>query len=426
MMITLTVAYRYNNQARCLSAIASPLSFSKRRQSSSPTSYERATSTKTTGLVWNELFMWHDTGNYAGLIKPDPNTFVQPGLHYENPEPKRRIKNLLDASGTTKHLHEIESRYATCDELLLVHDQDYINTMEDINSKELGVVGEFGYSTVMNKGGFDIARLAAGGCLSLVDAMLQNKVQNGYALCRPPGHHALPDKAMGFCLLNNASLAARYAQQELLKVGPDNRSDRPRIVIIDWDVHHGNGTEFIFYDDPSVLVISIHQDNCFPPESGLMEHIGKGDGEGHNINIPLPPGSGHGAYQYAFDEIVIPSIDRFMEHRDGMIIVESGFDAMGYDPLGRQLLYSGSYAEMTQKLIEAAHRFCHGRLLMTHEGGYNPDTVPFACLKVIETLSGITSKVDDPFEFVISNIGGQELQSHQREAIDQVAKIHFH
>ena len=250
--------------------------------------------------------------------------------------------------------------------------------MEDINSKELGVVGEFGYSTAMNKGGFDIAKLAAGGCLSLVDAILKKKVQNGYALCRPPGHHALPDKAMGFCLLNNASLAARYAQQELVKVGPDNRLDRPRIVIIDWDVH--NGTESIFYDDPSVLVISIHQDNCFPPKSGQMEHKGEGDGEGYNINIPLPLGSGHGAYQYAFDEIVIPSIDNLTEHSDGMIIVESGFDAMEYDPLGRQLLYSDSYAEMTQKLNEAAHRHCNRRLLMTHEGGYNPDTVPFACL----------------------------------------------
>ena len=357
-----------------------------------------------TGLVWHELYMWHDTGRYAGILQPNPSAWLEPHIHFENADTKRRIKNLLDATGFINHFDLIQPREVTRGELLRVHTPAHLTTLDELNKTG----GEASLATPINVGGFDIAKLSAGGCLALLDAICEGRVRNGYALCRPPGHHALADMSMGFCFLANGPIVARAAQQKGLK----------KVAIVDWDVHHGNGPEAIFYNDPSVLTISLHQDNCFPPESGAVESDGSGKGKGYNINCPLPPGSGRGAYIYAFDEVVVPALDRFAPD---IILVASGFDSMGQDPLGRNMLYSSVYAEMTDKLMAIADQYCDGRILMTHEGGYNPNAVPFSALKVLERLSGQSSGVEDPFEPFIAGMGGQELMAHQRDLIDKIA-----
>jgi acetoin utilization deacetylase AcuC-like enzyme len=353
-----------------------------------------------TGFVWNERYMWHDTGNAAGIIPSDFN--VQPLMHVENPEAKRRFKNLLDASGLVKKLQLIDDRPISDHEILSVHTPEYLNKLIILN--ETG--GDAGAFSPMGVGSLDIARLAAGGVLELTEAVVNRTVKNGYALVRPPGHHALPDTAMGFCLLSNAAISAKHALNNLgLK----------KVALVDWDVHHGNGAEHIFYQDPSVLTISIHQDNCFPPDSGAREDIGSEKGLGFNFNIPLPPGSGVEAYIKSFEKLVIPALEEF---KPGLIIVPSGFDAGAYDPLGRQMMTSKGYRTLTQMLMTTAEKLCQGRLVMCHEGGYNPSTVPYHGLAVIEALSGESSGIEDPFLEIHSGMGGQALNDHQEAYID--------
>ena len=357
-----------------------------------------------TGLVWHELYMWHDTGTYAGIVKPDPAAWLQPSVHFENAETKRRIKNLLDATGYIDNLELVRPRLIDDAEMQAVHTREYLAKLSAIN----GEGGEPAFATPMGAGGYDIAKLSAGGCLALLEAILDEKVQNGYALCRPPGHHAMADEAMGFCFLANGSIVARAAQKRGLA----------KVAIVDWDVHHGNGAEHIFYDDPSVLTISLHQDNCFPPDSGAADRRGARNGEGCNLNVPLPPGSGRGAYLYAFEQLVLPALEGF---GPDIILVASGFDAMGQDPLGRNMLYSSVYAEMTKQLMTVADKYCGGRLLMTHEGGYNPNATPFAALAVLEAMTGISSGVEDPYEPFVAGMAGQELMLHQKQLIDDIA-----
>lgn len=359
-----------------------------------------------TGLLWHELYMWHDTGTHAGILAADPATGLQPSMHYENPETKRRIKNLLDASGYIKHLTVMEPREASLEEILAIHTPRYIEGLKQLN--ETG--GQAAFATPMGVGGYDIARLSAGGCIAMMDAIAAGELANGYALCRPPGHHAEPGEAMGFCMLANAAITARAAQARGME----------KVAIIDWDVHHGNGTETAFYDDPSVLALSLHQDNCFPPGRGAASDRGAGAGAGYTVNVPLPPGSGRGAYLYAFDRIVIPALDAF---KPDFIIVASGFDGMGQDPLGRNMLYGAIYKQMTQQLMDAANRHAQGRIMMTHEGGYNPHSVPFAALKVLEALTGIDAMLEDPFEPFIAEMGGQDLMPHQKTLIDEIAAL---
>jgi acetoin utilization deacetylase AcuC-like enzyme len=360
---------------------------------------------KKTGLVWNERYMWHDTGNAAGVM---PAGFgVQPYQHAENPETKRRLKNLLDASGMTEKLVPVADRPATEEEVLRVHTLNYLSRLRELNKTG----GDAGVFTSMGRGSLDIALLAAGGLIALVDAVLDGIVDNGYALVRPPGHHALADEGMGFCLLCNGAMAGRHALE--------NRN-LSRIAYVDWDVHHGNGTEQAFLEDPRALTISIHQDNCFPPDSGPMENTGRGEGEGFNLNLPLPPGSGVGAYVALFERVVIPALEAF---KPDMIFVPCGFDAGAYDPLGRQMMTSEGYATLTSSLLVAADKLCAGRLVMCHEGGYDATTVPYFGLAVIETLCGVKSDMEDPFQPILAGLAGQELQAHQNEVIVRAERL---
>lgn len=366
-----------------------------------------------TGFVWHERYMWHDTGNWFGPIGLRRD--LQPTAHMENPEGKRRIKNLMDVLGLTPQLLAIAPRPATEDELARAHTREHIARVKAVSDAGGGQLARRYFSTPIGEGGFAIAALAAGGCIALVDAVLDGKVHNGYALVRPPGHHAEPDEAMGVCIFGNVAIAALHALEARRLT---------RVAIVDWDAHHGNGTQKIFWTDPRVLVISLHQDRCFPPDTGGLDEIGEGAGRGTNVNVPLPPGSGIGAYRAAFERVVIPALDKF---RPELILVACGFDAGGHDSMARLALNTSTYRWMTERLMESAARHCRGRVAMLHEGGYALHMVPFLVLAVIEQLSGIRTDVVDPFDALIGGWPYQELQAHQEEVIaraDDVVRRH--
>jgi acetoin utilization deacetylase AcuC-like enzyme len=261
------------------------------------------------------------------------------------------------------------------------------------------------------QGGDVIARLSAGGSIAATRAVLEGRVDNAYALVRPPGHHALPDTGMGFCIFANVSVAARVARA---------RHGVGRIAVVDWDVHHGNGTQAIFSDDPDTLAISIHQDNWYPPGSGHLGERGTGAGEGATLNVPLPPGSGNGAYLAVMEQVVVPALERFCPE---LILVACGFDANVLDPLARMMVTSTVYRAMTAMLLDAAGALCDGRIVFSHEGGYSEVYVPFCGLAVIETMAGVKSVVDDPFLGLLDEIGGQALQPHQAAVIAEAAGL---
>jgi acetoin utilization deacetylase AcuC-like enzyme len=356
-----------------------------------------------TGFVWHELYMWHDTGTYAGVL-PSGNSILEPEENTENAATKRRIKNLMDVSGITDQLQRIKPRPATEDELALVHTREYINAIKTMSANGGGDARmdcPWGH-TPFGPGGYEIAALAAGGVLEAVDAVIERTVANAYALVRPIGHHAEPDKGLGFCMFNNGAIAARHALQNK---GID------KIAIVDWDVHHGNGAQKIFWESRDVLTISIHQDRVFPPDGrGGVDERGSGDGEGYNLNIPLPPGSGAGAYLAAFERLIIPALYAF---KPDLIVVPSGFDGGAFDTLGRMMLHSDAFREMTRLVMLAADDVCAGRLLLCHEGGYHKASTPFFGLAVIEQLSGIKTQIEDPWMQIFAGIGQQELQPHQ-------------
>jgi acetoin utilization deacetylase AcuC-like enzyme len=302
-------------------------------------------------------------------------------------------------------------RPASDAELALVHAPAYVETIKTMSAKDGGdaSLGFPGGDTPFGPGGFDIAALAVGGVLEAVDAIVAGRIENAYALVRPPGHHAERDHGFGFCIFNNGALAARYAQR---------RYGLARVAIVDWDVHHGNGAEHIFWDDPSVLTMSIHQDGAYPRGSGAM--AARGGGEGDNLNIPLPPGSGVGAYLAAIERVVLPALRRFAPD---MIVVACGFDAGAYDPQGRMMLHPEAFRTMTRQIMAAADALCAGRLLLCHEGGYHRPSVPFHGLAVIEELSGRKGTVSDPFTPLIAAMAYQELQPQQEAVIAQAERI---
>ncbi len=241
--------------------------------------------------------------------------------------------------------------------------------------------------------------------------MAEGRVRNAYALVRPPGHHALPDMGMGFCIFANIAIAIRVLQ---------GRGLTRRVAVVDWDVHHGNGTQAIFAEDPSVLTISIHQDSYFPPDSGHRHERGHGAGEGSALNVPLPPGSGVGAYLHTMERVVTPALRSF---QPDLVVVACGFDANAFDPLGRMLLTAAGFRSMTAQLLAVAAEVCDGRVALVHEGGYSEAYVPFCGLAVVEELAGAKTEIEDPYHHLLDGMGGQALQPHQADAIAAAAAL---
>ena len=363
-----------------------------------------------TGYLWHELFGWHDTGTNTGLFPADPAAGLQPLQHFENPETKTRMHSLVAVSGLLEHLEQLTPRPATDEELLRVHARPYLDRIREESAWPKGGDAGDGFSP-FGHGGFELAALAAGGAIVAAEAVTSGDVRNAYALIRPPGHHARPETGMGFCVFANLAVAARHLQAT---------GRASRIAVVDWDVHHGNGTQAVFWEDPDVLTVSVHQDNVFPPNSGAMDEQGAGAAHGTAINVPLPAGSGTGAYLDVFRRVVIPALDTFEPE---IIMVASGFDASAADPLARQMMTADGYRQLTTMLLDAADRLCAGRLVMTHEGGYSPSYVPFCGLAVLEAMSGHDTGVDDPFEPIFSGFAGQDVQPHQTEVIEAAAAL---
>lgn len=335
-----------------------------------------------TGFFWDEKCFWHSGGNYA-LTLP-VGDFVQPlaaGGLPESPETKRRLKNLLDVSGLSKELEMRSAEPASRDDLERVHPVAYLDRFKAVS--ESGG-GELGTRTPFGKGGYEAATLSAGLAKEAVRTVLAGELQNAYALSRPPGHHCLPDWPNGFCLLANIAIAIEAA----ITAG-----QAKRVAVVDWDVHHGNGTEAIYYDRDDVLTISLHQAHNYPLDTGDIKDRGKGAGLGHNINISLPPGAGHNSYLQAMDRIVLPALGAF---EPDLIIVACGYDASAFDPLARMLASAETFRVMTRQIMGAADALCNGKLVLVHEGGYSEAYVPFCGHAVMEELSGSKTHVPDP------------------------------
>jgi acetoin utilization deacetylase AcuC-like enzyme len=360
-----------------------------------------------TGFLWDEWLMWHDT-RHGGAHLP-AGGWVEPGEPFsEYPATKRRLRNLLEVSGLLDDLVPLRGRPATEEEVLRLHTAEYIASIRELSDANGGDAGE---GVPFGPGSFEIAMRAVGGGLETVDAVLDGTIDNAYALLRPPGHHAEAARGRGFCIFGNTALAAMHARA-VRGVG--------RVAIVDWDVHHGNGTEDAFAEEPDVLTISIHGNDHYPPNRGHLADRGRGAGEGANINIPLPHGSGAGAYVAAFEQVVVPSL---RAHRPELILIASGFDANMLDPQARMMMHSDGYRRLTELMLEAAAELCDGRLALLHEGGYSAAYVPFCGLATIETLAGRRTDVVDPYLEAIARMPDQAVQPHQVAVIEQAAAL---
>ncbi len=356
-----------------------------------------------TGWVWHERYMWHDSRSFAdwapaeALFEPEPSV--------ESPQTKRRLMNLVHASGMAPQLTWLEPRPASVEQIQALHTPEYVARVRELSARDGGSAGEV---TPFGPGSYEIALLAAGGCITAVDAVLDGRVRNAYALVRPPGHHAEIPNGRGYCLFGNTSIAALHARRS---------RGIERVAIVDWDVHHGNGTEDAFYRDRSVLTISLHQDGLYPEDRGAVEDNGAGDGEGFNLNVPLPAGCGRAAYEHAFAEVVLPALDAFTPQ---LIMVASGLDASWGDPDGRMTLTPGCFARLTRMLMEAADHLCDGRLALIHEGGYSTVAVPYCGLAILEELTGHRTGV--LLDAMVSgNPQTKPLHQHEREAVAAAA-----
>ncbi|MHA6264994.1 class II histone deacetylase [Arenibacterium sp. CAU 1754] len=335
-----------------------------------------------TGFFWDERCFWHAGGNYAatmqigGLVQP-----LAAGGLPENPETKRRLKNLMDVTGLIGDLDVRSADPASWEDLARIHPESYLSEFKRLSDAG---GGELGQRTPFATGGFEIAALSTGLASAAVAAVLSGDMDNAYALSRPPGHHCLPDFPNGFCLLANIAIAIETAKA---------RHGLGKVAVIDWDVHHGNGTEAIFYDRDDVLTISLHQEGNYPLDTGAITDRGTGAGDGCNINVPLPAGTGHVGYLAVMDQIVRPALDRF---QPDMIIVACGFDASIYDPLAQMMVTADTFREMTARVKAAATDLCDGRLVLVHEGGYSEVYVPFCGHATIAELAGSNITAPDP------------------------------
>jgi acetoin utilization deacetylase AcuC-like enzyme len=294
------------------------------------------------GFVYHPDFLRHETG--AG--------------HPERPERLQAISDHLRSNGMWDQMNHIEPKCAERAWIELCHPPEYVDLIQ--TKCESGIQLLDGGDTVVGKDSFRIATLAAGAAMRAVDEVCANtqNANRAFSAVRPPGHHAETSKAMGFCLLNNVAIAARYAQRQY---------GIERVAIVDWDVHHGNGTQEIFWSDPSVLYVSLHQYPLWPG-SGAAGERGEGAGEGYTLNSPMPPGSGEKEYLAEFRSKILPSLKNFAPE---LLLISAGFDAHKDDPLANIRLTEQSFAKLTEMVREVAELHCAGRIVSVLEGGYN-------------------------------------------------------
>ncbi|HEX4208009.1 MAG TPA: class II histone deacetylase [Ktedonobacteraceae bacterium] len=340
------------------------------------------------GLVFDPRFLLHDTGTESTVVTRSGSFELSAEPHPSAASITRRIKEFLDGVGLTAQMFPVPARAATENELATYHTHDYIAGIRACagGGPKRGPWGEVDEETVLSPESFEAALYAAGGAMNAVSAVMDRTVHNAYALLRPPCHHATRNQALGFCIFNNTVLAAQHAR---------NAYGLERIMIIDWDVHHGNGTQDAFYGDAGVLFVSLHQQNWFPHLSGALEQVGAGAGAGYTVNIPLPPGTGDKGYLAAFAQIVLPIGLQFQPQ---LIILTAGQDASWLDPLARMMITMDGYRQMAQLMVDLAEEVCAGRLVMLQAGGYSAPYVPYCTVAAVEPLVGADLGIVDLYD----------------------------
>ncbi|MFQ6074005.1 MAG: histone deacetylase [Candidatus Bathyarchaeia archaeon] len=319
-----------------------------------------------TAIVFTPKYLEHDTGRD----------------HPESPARLRVIKEDLERSGVleTGRCSIVKPRPARLEDVELVHDPDYVSLVKRLCESGGGLL-DLG-DTVVSPESFEVALLAVGGAIEAVKLVAEEKFQNAFALVRPPGHHAGRYYALGFCVFNNVAIAAEYLLRYFgLK----------RVLILDIDAHHGNGTQEIFYDTNKVLYLSLHQDPRGFPGTGFIDEVGEGEGRGYTVNLPLPLRTPDEVYLKAFDQIAVP-IAR--QYKPEFVLVSVGFDGYYADPIGALSLSIHAYTKVFSKVVNLASQLCNGRLVPILEGGYNLKVLGRMASGVIAKLAGVRCKVE--------------------------------
>lgn len=335
-------------------------------------------------------YLRHDMGSY----------------HPECPQRLEVIYSMLDELGPFLNLMDIPIRHALTDEITANHDPRYVTLIAATAGREDTFLDP---DTSACAHSWDAAAQAVGGLFNLVDSVVEGTVRNGFALVRPPGHHAERRRAMGFCFFNNVALAAHYAIRQ---------HGMQRVAIVDWDLHHGNGTQNSFYEDPQVLFLSVHQYPHYPGTGGVRE-VGHGAGEGYTVNVPLSSGAGDLEYLAVFHNVVAPIIEAY---KPELILVSAGFDAHRSDPLGGMSVTEDGYEHMVQILMHLAAEYCRDKLVLTLEGGYNLNALRDSVSRLLTNLSSYdpgkeavpTQPVLDTFPPSFTNRLKDVLNTHRK------------
>jgi len=314
------------------------------------------------GLVYEPIYLEHDTGQ-----------------HVENARRVAETIELLEKSGVKQQLVMIHPQPASVEELSLVHSVEYVSQIE---SAARAGGGWLDADTVISPASYNVALYAAGGVMAATEAVMMGEVDSAFALVRPPGHHATQRRAMGFCLFNNIAVAAKQTMK-------DHHLDR--VLIADFDVHHGNGTQEAFYNDPNVLYFSTHQ-YPFYPGTGRIEEVGAGEGEGATVNVPLPAWCGDEEYLQVFQQVLVPIAHRFQPR---IVLVSAGYDSHWADQISLMQVSIAGFAQMVRILQGLASELCQGRLVFTLEGGYHTLALAHSIKATLEVLLG-KPEVDDP------------------------------
>ena len=338
-----------------------------------------------TGIVRDKRYIDHRTGDF-------------------HPESHRRLEiiyEMLNDPDMVNRYIDVPVREATEEELQYIHSKDYISMVAATAGKPYSYLDA---DTQTSAGSYQAALLAAGGLCNAIKMVNTGEINNAFALVRPPGHHAERNGGMGFCLFNNVAIGAVYAQREL---------GLERILIVDWDLHHGNSTQHCFEDDPSILYFSTHQYPYYPG-SGSLEEVGNGQGEGHTVNVPLTTGYGDAEYVAIYQQILQPIA---LEFGPDLVLVSVGFDIYKGDPLGGMLVTPDGFAGLTHTLMEIARLSCDGKLVLTLEGGYDLQGLRDSVKAVLKELRGETTTKERDWS-------GKEDKRRLSAVLNRVKDIH--
>ncbi len=332
-----------------------------------------------TGIVKDSRYLQHSAG------------FAHP----ESPERLTAIYEMLDNPGMSWKFTDIEPRAATQEELAAIHSPSYIDDIADTAGQDCVMLDP---DTITSPQTYQTARLAAGGFCNAVDNVIAGDVDNAFAFVRPPGHHAESGAAAGFCIFNNVAIGAMHAILQ---------HNMKRVLVVDWDLHHGNGTQHSFYNDPRVLYFSTHQYPYYPG-TGAMDEIGRGSGKGYTINVPLDGGAGDSEYVKIFRRILAPIA---LEFQPEIVLVSAGFDTYFQDPLGSMRVTPQGFAALMRILMNVADSCCQGRLVAVLEGGYH--------------VQGLTKSAKAVLEEMLDEIhcSEEQLADYERNANDEINSV---